>query len=108
MARVTKALVCYPVCGMVQIKEPLLLIGKSNPCSVGCKFSLSPLESKPYNNKNVLSVLLNETFLPFPPYSSLFIKTHSHWVPCTSQCSTKRGNKGCGMCYPVCGMMHIK
>ena len=24
---------CYPVCGMVHIKEPLLLIGKSSPCS---------------------------------------------------------------------------
>ena len=23
---------CYPVCGMVHIKESLLLIGKSNPC----------------------------------------------------------------------------
>ena len=24
--------VCYPVYGMVHIKEPLLLIGKSSPC----------------------------------------------------------------------------
>ena len=23
---------CYPVCGMVHIKEPLLLIGKCSPC----------------------------------------------------------------------------
>ena len=23
---------CYPVCGMVHIKEPLLLIGNSSPC----------------------------------------------------------------------------
>ena len=23
---------CYPVCGMVHIKEPLLLIGKSSTC----------------------------------------------------------------------------
>ena len=23
---------CYPVCGMVHIKKPLLLIGKSSPC----------------------------------------------------------------------------
>ena len=23
---------CYPICGMVHIKEPLLLIGKSSPC----------------------------------------------------------------------------
>ena len=34
---------CYPVCGMVHIKEPLLLIDK----------------------QNVLSASLNKTFLPF-------------------------------------------
>ena len=35
---------CYPVCGMVHIKEPLLLIGKSSPCgSNGSPFSLSEL-----------------------------------------------------------------
>ena len=33
---------CYPVCGMVHIKEPLLLIGKSSPCGVsGLPLSLS-------------------------------------------------------------------
>ena len=33
---------CYPVCGMVHIKEPLLLIGKSSPCgSSGYPLSLS-------------------------------------------------------------------
>ena len=31
---------CYPVCGMVHIKEPLLLIGKSSPCG-GSGFPLS-------------------------------------------------------------------
>ena len=32
---------CYPVCGMVHIKEPLLLIGKSSPCgSSGFPLSL--------------------------------------------------------------------
>ena len=47
---------CYPVCGMVHIKEPLLLIGKSSPC--GCSgFSLSISEwssticPTPYNHK---------------------------------------------------------
>ena len=30
---------CYLVCGMVHIKEPLLLIGKSSPCC-GSGFSL--------------------------------------------------------------------
>ena len=34
--------VCYPVCGMVHIKEPLLLIDKSSPCGgSGFPFSLS-------------------------------------------------------------------
>ena len=33
---------CYPVCEMVHIKEPLLLIGKSSPCGgSGFPFSLS-------------------------------------------------------------------
>ena len=31
---------CYPVCGMVHIKEPLLLFGKSSPCG-GSGFPLS-------------------------------------------------------------------
>ena len=31
---------CYPVCGMMYIKEPLLLIGKSSPCG-GSGFPLS-------------------------------------------------------------------
>ena len=34
---------CYPVCGMVYIKEPLLLIGKSSPCG-GSGFPLSLFE----------------------------------------------------------------
>ena len=33
---------CYPVCGMAHIKEPLLLIGKSSPCGgIGFPLSLS-------------------------------------------------------------------
>ena len=34
---------CYPVCGMVHIKEPLLLIGKRSPCG-GSGFPLSRSE----------------------------------------------------------------
>ena len=47
---------CYSVCGMVHIKEPLLLIGKSNPRS-GSGFPLSLSEwsfticQTPYNRK---------------------------------------------------------
>ena len=59
---------CYPVCGMVHIKEPLLLIGKSSPCD-GSGFPLSLSEwsfticQMPYNRKyNVLSASLNKTY----------------------------------------------
>ena len=47
---------CYPVCGMVHIKEPLLLIRKSSPIG-SSEFSLSLSELsfiiclKPYNHK---------------------------------------------------------
>ena len=56
----------YLVCGMVHIKEPLLLIGKSSP-SDGSGFPLSLSEwsfticPMPYNRKfNVLSASLNK------------------------------------------------
>ena len=47
---------CYPVCGMVHIKEPFLLIEKSSPCGSG-GFTLSLSEWSfticltPYNRK---------------------------------------------------------
>ena len=47
---------CYPLCGMVLIKEPLLLIGMSRPCG-GSGFPLSQSEwsfticPTPYNRK---------------------------------------------------------
>ena len=47
---------CYPVCGMVHIKETLLLIAKSSPCG-GSGFPLSLSEwffticPMPYNRK---------------------------------------------------------
>ena len=53
---------CYPVCGMVHIKDPLLLIEKISPCSGGSGFHLSLSEwsftiilcPTPYNRiKNV-------------------------------------------------------
>ena len=47
---------CYPVCGMLHIKEPLLLIGKSSLCGgTGFPFSLSEWSLTicltPYNRK---------------------------------------------------------
>ena len=48
--------ICYPVCWMMHIKEPLLLIGKSNPCGDSVfAFSLSEWSFTmcvtPYNRK---------------------------------------------------------
>ena len=48
---------CYPLCGMVHIKEPLLLIEKSIPCGSSSVFPLSLSEWSsticlmPYNRK---------------------------------------------------------
>ena len=60
----------YPVCGMVHIKQPLLLIKNSSPCD-GSRFPLLLSEwsfticPMPYNHKyNVLSASLNKT-LPY-------------------------------------------
>ena len=71
-----------PVCGMMHIKEPLLLIGKSSPCG-GSGFLLSLSEWSfticltPYNRKkNVLSASLNKIFPSFLPlqYSAVVKK----------------------------------
>ena len=57
---------CYPFCGMVYIKEPLLLIRKSSPCG-SSTFPLLPSEWSfticlmPYNRK-IKCVELNKTF----------------------------------------------
>ena len=74
MISVTKTVVCYPVCGMMHIKQPLLVIGKNSPS--GCRFPLLLSEWSfticlmPYDRKyNVLSVLLSKIF-------PSFFKTH--------------------------------
>ena len=70
---------CYPVCGMVHIKEPLMLIVKSSLCGgSGFLFSLSEWSLTiclmSYNRKqNVLSASLNKniSFLSAEdPYST--------------------------------------
>ena len=73
--------ICYPVYGMVHIKEPLLLIGKNIPCC-DSRFPLLLSEwsfiicPTSYNRKyNVLSASLNKTF------SSFFITPIvEHWL----------------------------
>ena len=45
--------VCYPVCGMMHIKEPLLLIGKSSSCG-GSGFPTRYLnDSLPYVRRHI-------------------------------------------------------
>ena len=54
---VTKVVVCGTLSGMVHIKDPLLLIGKSSPSSGGSRFLVSLLKwsflifTTPYNRK---------------------------------------------------------
>ena len=62
---------CYPVCAIMHIKEPLLIFGKSSLCG-GSGFPLSLSEWSfticlmPYNRKwNVLSASVNKTFPSF-------------------------------------------
>ena len=85
MTGVTKAVVCYPVCGIMHIKETFLLIGKSIPCSGGSRFLLSLSEWSlticlmPYNHKSVVNVfrvchkmfLIDLTFEMFHQYKLL-------------------------------------
>ena len=76
---------CYPVCGLVHIKEPLLLIKKSSPCG-DCGFPLSWCDES-----SDLSLMVDPlSYVSFQPV------LHD-W------CS-----KGRGMCYPFCGVVHIK
>ena len=76
----------YPVCGMMHIKEPLLLIGKSSPCGgSGFPFSLSEWSFTicltPYNRRqNVLSASLNKTFL------SLSLSSYLRLVDTSARC----------------------
>ena len=63
---------CYRACGMIHIKDPLLLIGKSNPWTVGNSFPFLLIRWAVtiywmlYNHKlNVLRVSLNKTFPSF-------------------------------------------
>ena len=77
---------CYPVCGMVHIKEPLLLIDKSSLCGgSGFPFSLSEWSLTicltPYNHRlNVLSVSLNKTFLSLSFIFCPVLKKEQHFV----------------------------
>ena len=89
---------CYPDCGMVYRKEPLLKICKSSLCSGGSGFPFSLSEwsfticPMPYNRtKNVLSASLNEkhfhfhyitfseSLLVLDVYIHLYLKTYAFY-----------------------------
>ena len=81
---------CYPVLGMVHVKDPLLQIEESNPCSGGSGFPLSlskwsfTICPTPYNQKyNVLSVSLNKTFPSFLPLR-FQCKSRNRYTPRTT------------------------
>ena len=72
---------CYPVCGMVTIKDPLLLIRKTNSCSGGNRLPFS------------LSLHLNFCIELFS------ISASAPQLVCQNVC---------GIYSPVCGMVTIK
>ena len=75
---------CYPVCGMVHIKEPLLLIGKSNLCGgSGFPFSLS----------------LNKRFPSFLPINTFYVRLYGVGHMVKDHTDSERGNGCCHMGY---------
>ena len=99
---------CYPVCGMVHTKEPLLLVRKSSICgSSGFSFSLPYLfQSKKDNLLNTIFTNTNRITLvgEFFKIYILRLNRYFSFQPVIHDWCTK----GRGMCYPVCGMVHIK
>ena len=79
---------CYPVCGMVHIKERLLLIDKSSLCgSSGFPFSL----------RSWCGGSSDQSFMGW-----------THWaISRSSQCSTTGVTKAV-VCVILSGMVHIK
>ena len=71
---------CYPVCGMVHIKEPLLLIDKSSLCG-GSRFPFS----LPYVRRHITvdkmcwNASLNKTFLSLSPALGSVAGGESQW-----------------------------
>ena len=62
---------CYPVCGMMHIKEPLLLISQCDGSGFPLSFYLSgplPYARHHITVNNMLSASLNKTFPSFLPY----------------------------------------
>ena len=73
---VTKTGMCYPVCGMVHIKEPLLLFGKSSHVSEA-RFLSHYLTGhllyvrRHITKQNVLNASLNKTYPSFFTFENI-------------------------------------
>ena len=106
---------CNPVCGTVHIKDPLLLIGKSSPCSGNSGYPLSLSErslticptsyirkigagrSSEEERSLMVRWVVGSILCGVDPLSYFSFQPVLHdWC-----------NKGRGMCYPVCGMVQI-
>ena len=104
---------CYPVCGMVHVKDPLLLIENSSPCG-SSRFPLLLSELSfticlmPYNRKICWSVSLNKTTqiarketrchhmgYSFRLAASVLLYASSH----------RQDNTYHGLCYISCGAL---
>ena len=86
---------CYPVCGMVHIKERLLLIGKSSLCGGRGRDVAQSIACPPLKRSVVGSILLSGPscslgYFPFQPV------VHNWFI------------KGRGMYCSVYGKVHIK
>ena len=86
----------YPVCGMVHIKDTLLLVGKCSPWSNGSGFPLSLSEwfLTICQERDVAQWVVRS--IPRRAISFYQLVIHD-WR-----------NKDGGMCYSVCRMVHIK
>ena len=84
---------CNPVCGIVHIKEPLLLIEKSSTCG-GSRFPLSlfvlyfTICLTPYNIVNIGTISNGEE--QAVPRGTLCKTTRQQAVPCGTLCKTTR------------------
>ena len=98
----------YPICGMVHITDPLLLNGKSSPRG-SSRFPLSLTDpmtcihkgagrSSEVERSLMVRWVVGSILHRVDPLSYFLFQPVLHdWC-----------NKGRGMCYPVCGMVHIK
>ena len=83
----------YPVCGMIIYQSK-----KSSPCGSNGFPLVGAGHSSEVERSLMVRWIVGSILLGVDPLSYFSFQPVLHdWC-----------NKGCGMCYPVCGMMHIK